>query len=129
VGTPTSSSTAAPGAPGGTASPANAPITGLSVQLADADLVVTLDQHLTALDSHLTGARFLSPTRFTITLVGLPVRGNGPVTTTAASGLVREVTVALDGSDVVLTADLRSPASQDQVAVGGGNEFQIAFSQ
>lgn len=91
-------------------------------------MVVTLGQHLTSLPSHITGARFISPTQFTLTLQGVAFRGTAPATTVAASGLVQSATVAPQGADLVLTVQLRSPATHDEIAVGGGNEFQITFS-
>jgi hypothetical protein len=95
-------------------------------------IVLTAGGHVSDLASRVANPHFVNPTSFVVTLNGVDLTsGSGPpatTTVTSPTGMVSQVSITPGPNGVQVSVTLRTPASNDNVAVGAGTEVQITFS-
>jgi hypothetical protein len=97
------------------------------VQVYPQGFVLVVSGHAANLASVPADAHFVSPTEFSVDLMGIRVAG-GTQTTSSSTGVVSTVTLTPTSADTTVDTRLRVTQSHDQISVGGGDQIQVIFS-
>jgi len=101
---------------------------GVGVQTNGTAVLVTLHNKFFNLSSRIVSAHFTSSQSFTFAVAGVVPPGETGSTTYPGTGVISQVVVTFENSNLLVQIQLSSPMTSDSIGTAGGFEVQVSFS-